>query len=78
LFQLRQQLGVLVDQLQVGFDLLDGRAQLVVDLDDAVQYLLFLRQPGRLLRLAPDGGIGQLGIDFFYLFGLLGNFKETP
>ena len=74
----RQQLGVLVDQLQVGVHLLDGRAQLLVDLDEAVQDLFLLRQPGRLLRLAPDGGIGQLGVDLFDLFGLLGYFKETP
>jgi len=43
-----------------------------------VQDLFFLLQARRFLGLAPDGGIGQLGINFLYAFGLLGYFKETP
>jgi hypothetical protein len=76
--QFGEQVRVLVDQQQVGVQLLDGLVQLLVDLDETVQDLFFFRQPGRLLRLAPDGGIGQLGVDLPYLFGLLGYFKETP
>jgi hypothetical protein len=70
LLQFRQQIGVLVDQQQVGVQFLDGRVQFLVDLDEAVQYLFFFGQPGRLLRLAPDGGIGQFGVDLLYLLGL--------
>jgi hypothetical protein len=78
LLEFGQQPGVLVDQLQVGVDLLDGRAQFLVDLDDAVEDFFLFGQPGRLFRFAPDGGIGQLGVDLFDLLGLLGYFKETP
>ena len=55
-----------------------AKFSLLVDLHEAVQDLFFLGQAGRFLGLAPDGGIGQLGVDFLYLFGLLGYFKETP
>jgi hypothetical protein len=77
-FQFGQEPGVLVDELEVGVQLLDGKTQLVVHQQEAVQDLLLLLQAGRLLGLAPDGGIGQLGVDFLDLLGLLGYFKETP
>jgi hypothetical protein len=78
LFQLGKQFRVLVDQLEIGFQFVDGKAQFPVHLQEAVQDLLLLLQAGRFLGLAPDGGIGQLGVDLAYSFGLLGGFKETP
>jgi hypothetical protein len=47
-------------------------------LQEAVQDLFFLLQAGRFLGFAPDGGIGQLGVDLFDAVGFLGYFKETP
>ncbi|MCU0276974.1 MAG: hypothetical protein MUF02_09040 [Acidobacteria bacterium] len=76
--QLGQQAGVLVDELEVGLQFLDGEAQLGVDQQEAVQDFLLLLQLRRFLGLAPDGGIGQLGVDFPDFFGFLGYFKETP
>jgi hypothetical protein len=76
--KLGQQAGVLIDQLEIGFQFLDREAQLRVDQQEAVQDLLFLLQAGRFLGLAPDGGIGQLGVDLLDPSGLLGYFKETP
>jgi hypothetical protein len=78
LLEFRLQVGIFVDQLQISFQFLDGRIQLLIDFDEAVENLFFFRQPGRLLRFAPDGRIGQLGVDVLDLFGLLGYFKETP
>jgi len=73
-----QQAGVLVDQLEIGFQFLDREAQLRVDQQETVQDLFFLLQSGRLLGLAPDGGIGQFGVDLLNPCGFLGYFKETP
>lgn len=78
LLQLGEEAGILVDQLEVGLQLLDGEAQLGVDQQEAVQDLLLLLQARRLLGLAPEGGIGQLGVDLLDALGLLGYFKETP
>jgi len=50
----------------------------VVDLDEVVEDLFLFRQPGRFLRFAPDGGVGELGVNLFYELGLLRYFKETP
>jgi len=47
-------------------------------LQEIVQDLFFLLQAGRFLGLAPNGGIGQFGVDLLYSFGLFGYFKETP
>jgi hypothetical protein len=77
-FQLAQELGVLVDQLEIGFQFLDGEAQFIVHQQETVQDLFFLLQAGCLLGLAPYGGVGQLKVDFLYPFGLFGYFKETP
>jgi hypothetical protein len=77
-FQFAQEFGVLLDQLEIGFQLLDGEAQLIIHQQEAVQDLFFLLQARRLLGLAPDGGIGQLEVDFLYAVGFFGDFKETP
>jgi len=77
-FQLGEQVGVLVDQLEIRFQFLDDEAQLAVHQQKAVQDLFFLLQARRLLGLAPDGGVGQLGVDLFDAVGFLGYFKETP
>jgi hypothetical protein len=77
-FQFREQVGVFVDQLEVGLQFLDSEAQLGVHDQETVQDLLVFLQAGRFLGLAPDGGIGQLGVDFLYLVSLFGYFKETP
>ncbi len=76
--ELGQQAGVLIDQLEIGFQFLDRESQLRVDQQETVQDLLLLLQAGRLLGLVPDGGIGQLGVDLLDPLGLLGYFKETP
>jgi hypothetical protein len=78
LVQLAQEVGVLVDQLEIGLQLLDGEVQFRFDVQETVQDLLLLLQAGRFLGLVPDGGLGQLEVDFFYAVGFLGDFKETP
>ena len=77
-FQFGQEFRVLVDQLKIGFQFFDDEAQFPVHLQKTVQDFLFLLQAGRLLGLVPDGGIGQLDVDFLYSFGFFGYFKETP
>jgi hypothetical protein len=47
-------------------------------LQEAVQDFFFLLQARRLLGLVPNGGIGQLDVDFLYAVGFLRDFKETP
>jgi hypothetical protein len=78
LLQLGEQGGVLVDQLEIGLQLLGREAQLGVDEQEAVEQLLLLLQARRLLGLAPQVGVGQPGVDLPDARGLFGYFKETP
>ena len=77
-FQFREQVGVLIDQLEIGLQFFDDEAQFAIYQQKTVQELLVFLQAGRFLGLAPDGGIDQLGVDFLYLVRLFGYFKETP
>jgi hypothetical protein len=77
-FKFAQEFRIFLDQLEIGLQLLDGEAQLVIHQQEAVQDLFFLLQAGRFLGLVPDDGIGQLEVDFFYAVGFFGDFKETP
>jgi len=78
LLQLGEEGGILVDQLEIGLQLLGGEAQLGVDQQEAVEQLLLLLQPRRLLWLAPQVGVGEPGVDLLDAFGLFGYLKETP
>jgi hypothetical protein len=78
LFQLRQQIWILVDQEQICFQFFDGRVQFLIDFYEIVQDFFFFRQLGRFLRFAPDGRISQLGVNFFQSVYFFGKFKETP
>jgi len=64
-----------VEQRKMGYrsqEIIAGADQFFVDDQETVQDFFLFLQACRFLKLAPDGGIGQLGVYFFYLLSFFG------